>query len=214
MNRALGVLLVLLFCMSAMPQNPGESRLTKVGGIAGEAGMFASSNRLITIHSDGSIRAQFGANGKWQVIDHSGPVSFELKGDAMRKSQDSVPLAVAHDFGFCDALNQVDISSTIDKGLRSTLPKNARVKATESIRDKLTLLVYASGSDSVRYPLRLALVQNDGEHKYSVVGEDSISTDGNYCGMQSLVGGYRVILVDEPAGSSDFSAAYVYMLRP
>ena len=204
----------MLFCAPAMPQDSSVVHLRKVGGIAGEDGMFASLNRLITMHSDKNIRAEFGANSKWQLVDHSGPVSFELKGDSMERSEDNVPLAVAHDFEFCDALNQVDISSTIDKGLVSALPQSARVKAVESIGEKLTLLVYAIGDNPVRYTVRVALVQYDGAHKYSILGADTVSADGNFCGMHSLVGGYRVILMDEPSGSSDFSAAYVYILKP
>lgn len=213
MNKTLVVILALVFCVPAVPQNSPASHLAKVGAVAGEAGMFASLNRLITMHSDKSVRAQYGTTGKWQFIEHSGPVSFELKGNSMVRSQDSVPLAVAHDFELCDALNQVDISSTTDKGLVSVLPKGARIKATESVSEKLTLVVYAATDNPVKYAVHLALVQNDEDHKFSKVADDTVSVDGNYCGLQALVGGYRVILLDEPAGSSDFSAAYVYRLK-
>jgi hypothetical protein len=214
MKRQVSVLLVILTTALARSQAPVSTRVARLGGIAGETGMVASLNRLVTVYSDNTIRVQSGTDLKWKIVEHSGPVSFEVKDEEMKRTQDNVPLAVAHDFSFCDALNQVDISRTVDRGILSILPKGALIKATERLSDNVTLVVYAESDSPVRYGIRVAMFQSKLAHKYSIVGEDTVTIDGNYCGMQSLGGNYRLILVDEPAGSSDFSAAFVYALRP
>jgi len=209
-------LLVILICTALgwAQAAPSTNQLLKIGSVAGEAGIFASLNSLITVYSEGSIRAQFGDSPKWQPVDHSGPVSFEIKDEHLRRSQDNVPLAVAHEFDFCDALNQVNISTTVDKAIVLLLPKGSKIKAAEEINERLSLIVYSSASEPVRYDIHVALFKKSSAHSYSIIGTDTISTNGSYCGMRSFGEQYRAIFVDEPAGSSDFSAAYFYELRP
>jgi hypothetical protein len=209
-----GVISLVASAMCASSQTPIPNHVVRIGAIAGESGVFASLNRLITMYSDGTIRAQFGVESKWQAIDHTGSVSFEVKEVNLRRSQDNVPLAVAHEFDLCDPLNQIDLSTTVDKNLALLLPKGSRIKAVEDTGHGLTLVIFATNDERVRYETRLALIESGQGHTYSTVGKSTVSTVGNYCGMRSLGDEYRAILIDEPAGSSDFSAAYIYALKP
>src|ERR1019366_8025286 len=180
----LAIVSVILVSMLAKSQAPQSGGLTRIGGIAGENGEFGAVNRLVTMYSEGSIRAQVGKNQRWQTIDHTDSASFEVKGDGLRRAQDVVPAAVAHDYQFCDLLNQVDISATIDKELRSVLPKGAKVKAAENLGNGAFLVAFAASDTPVRYDLRLVLLLSNAGGKFKLFDTDTVSVDGSYCGMQ------------------------------
>jgi hypothetical protein len=140
-------------------------------------------------------------------------VSLRVRGETLQRTQTKIPLALAHDFQFCDAFDQIDISRSVDKGILSILPKDAKIKSAETLGNRLTFVVYATSNSPVAYPIRVAMFEGDATHGFAVVGTDSVSSDGNYCGVQTIGRNYRAILVNEPAGSSDSSAVYLYLLK-
>jgi hypothetical protein len=212
--KRLAIISIVFVSMLAESQSPQSGGLTRIGGIAGENGTFGSVNRLVAMYSDVNIRVQVGNSEKWQLVDHTDSVSYEVTSNDMRRSQDNVPVAVAHDYQFCDPLNQVDISATVDKELSRALPKGAKVKAVENLGRGVFLVAFAASEQPVRYEIRLALLRNSTGGKFKRLDMDTVSVDGSYCGMQTLVEGYRAIFVNEPAGSSDSSAAYFYHVTP
>ncbi len=207
------IALIVALLSSATAQSTAPQRLVRIGGIAGEIGLLAFADGRISVYADKTIRIQFAPNPKWKILDHSGSASFEVSGESLRRTKDTLSLAVAKDFQFCDPLNQVDISSTVDKSVSLVLPANSKIKSKEDLRDDLTLVVYSAPNGKVRYDVQVALLQGTSE-KQAIVGVGTVSSDGNYCGTESLGGSYRAILIDEPRGSSDFSAAYIYEIRP
>jgi hypothetical protein len=72
----------------------------------------------------------------------------------MRRVKDVVPAAVAHEFQFCDSLDQVSIS--VEDGIRALLPKGAKVKSTEKLLDGRVLIAYSTPGDE-HYKLALSL---------------------------------------------------------
>ena len=212
MKTGIGALFIIVCAALATPQAPTSNRVVRIGGISGEIGTFALSQGMITVYSDKSISVQFGTNPKRQYLEYSESVSFEVKGESMRRSQDKIPLALPRDFEFCDPLNQVNLPG--ERKMRLALPKNARIKTIEELSDKRTLVVYSASDNHVAYEIRLVLLQSDTAQKYTIIGGDNVSKDGTYCGIQTMDGDHRVVLVDEPSGSSDFSAVYVYALKP
>jgi hypothetical protein len=209
-NAALIATLASLF---ATAQAPTPTRLLRIGGIAGESGIFASSDDQVTMYSNGDIYTWSGAGSKRQLIVVSGSISLMVKGETLQRSQTKIPLALAHDFQLCDAFDQIDISRSIDKGISSILPKYAKIKSAETLGNGLTFVVYATADSTATYPIRAAMIEGDAIHGYAIVGIDSVSSDGNYCGVQTIGRNYRAILVNEPAGSSDASAVYLYLLK-
>lgn len=214
MKRRTGILLIIIAAAFANSQAPASSNLVRVGGISAENGVFGLQDRLITAYTDQTISVEFGSDSKRQFLHHSGSASFEVKGESMQWVQNNIPLTLAHEFQFCDSLNQVDISMRVDKEILLILPKNAKIKSTEDLSDNRTLVVYAEPDSRVIYKISMALVQGKLAQKYTMIGNDTVSSYGNFCGTQALTQNLRAILVDEPAGSSDFSAIYIYAIKP
>src|ERR1700721_3511882 len=104
--KALAVAFVITVVSKA--QTPGASQLLGVGGIAAENGGFAFLNNLITAYSAGNIRVIQGTGERWSDVQIAGKsVSYELKDLSMKRVPDNVPIAVAHEFQFCDSFDQV-----------------------------------------------------------------------------------------------------------
>jgi hypothetical protein len=132
----------------------------------------------------------------------------------MTQTTDKIPLAAAHEFALCDPLNQIDISSTVDRRIISILPKNSKIKSVEVLSDRVTFAVYTEPASPTRYGVKVMMVETTTPKSAREIGSDTVPSDGFYCGIQSLGGNLYAILLDEPSGSSDFTAAYVYSLRP
>jgi hypothetical protein len=213
MKRWATLVAIVLIAPLVGAQAIASYSLTKVGGIAGENGVFASQDGLITVYSDQTVRVQYGSDPKWKFIDNTGNVSFGFKEGVMKRVPDTIPLAAAHEFAFCDPLNQVDVWKTMDSGVGSLLPKGSRMKATESLGESYLLVVYATNASTSRYDLRFALMKGNNTEKYRLIRSDIVSAGGSYCGIQSIGENYRVIMTDEPTGSSDFSVEYVFAVK-
>lgn len=84
--KRLAIISIVFISVLAESQAPQSGGLTRIGGIAGENGDFGSVNRLVGMYSGGSVSVQVGKNRKWQLIDHTDSVSFEVKADGMRRS--------------------------------------------------------------------------------------------------------------------------------
>jgi hypothetical protein len=192
-------------------QTPAASQLVKVGGIAAENGGFAFLNNLITAYSDGNIRVIQGAGDKWSDVQIAGKsVSYEVKNLSMKRVSDNVPIAVAHEFQFCDSFDQV--SHPVDAAFRAVLPKDAKVKAVEDYGDGRTLAIYsAPGTD--HYLIDFSLIESTPSNRYSMISTVPVSAYGDYCGMQAITREIRAVFVDEPSGSSDYSAVYLFAVQ-
>lgn len=213
MRRLLAFTLMsaLFTAMAGRSQAPKSNDLMKLGGIAAENGEIAILNTLVTAYSSRNIRASAGKLVTFNIVGNDGrPVSYEIKTTGMQRVKDTVPAAVAHEFQLCDSLDQ--ISMPIENGIRALLPKGAKIKSTEKLLDGRILLAYSEPSDE-HYRLVLSLVDGTADIGHTTVGEEIISGYGDYCGMQSITKDIRAVLVNEPSGSSDFSAAYFFALR-
>jgi hypothetical protein len=217
MKRRFSVLLIMVTAAFASSQKPASNSLVRVGGISAENGEFAMQDALITAYTDQTIGVEFGPNPKRQFLGHSGSASFEVKGESMQRVQNHIPVTLAHEFQLCDSFNQID-RSNVDTTIVSALPKNAKVKSTEDLIDGRILVVYTvpdnSNDSLIGYKIMVSLLKADPAQGYSVVGSDTVTSYGFYCGIQALTKNLRTILVNEPAGSSDFSAVYIYALKP
>jgi len=207
--KALAVAFVITVVSKA--QTPGASQLLRVGGIAAENGGFAFLNNLITAYSAGNIRVIQGTGERWSDVQIAGKsVSYELKDLSMKRVPDNVPIAVAHEFQFCDSFDQV--SRPVDAAFRAVLPQDAKVKAVEDYGDGLTLAIYSVPSRD-HYLIDFSLIESTASNRYSVISTVPVSEYGDYCGIQAITREMRAILVDEPSGSSDYSAVYLFAIQ-
>jgi len=202
-------LLFALFYVGNSIPHETKPDLQRVCGLAGENGVIALQGDTISMFSDENIRVQEATGGDWKLqTKNSGGVSLRIAGSHWKRVQNHLPVSAAHGPLFCDRLNQVDISST-DSKLSRALPKGAKVKVV-SHRDNSFLVVYSTSGAAVRYDVRVALLEPSSSGDYLLIQTDTATEDGSFCGMQSLDDGHYIILADEPSGSSDFLAVYVY----
>lgn len=212
MSRA-WFLSVVLFCglVQARAQSTRPVHLVKVGSIAGDSGVFAILNGLVTMYSNGSLRTQNGADARWNL---AGPgtkyLSFSINRGKMTATDDKVPLAATHGFAMCDPLNQINLANTADEDLLRLLPKNAKIKSVDGANTPLAFVVYSTGTSTIRYDTDVALVRHTDGGKYTLLSSAIVSHEGSYCGMEEIGADYRALLIDEPSGSSDFSVVYLF----
>ena len=132
--------LLIALAAGARSQVPGD--LVKLGEISAENGEFAFRSNLVTAYSDRDIFAEVGSNTRRDLLTSGGgSVSFEFKNGTMRKATDTVADAVAHEFQFCDPLDQVSIP--VEDSIRAILPKGAKVKDSETLLDGRVLVAYS-----------------------------------------------------------------------
>jgi hypothetical protein len=96
--------------------------------------------------------------------------------------------------------------------LRSALRPSAKIKSVLLFDPQLTAVVYTTPGDEVPFVIRIALVRGEPKTGYSVVDDDLATEFGTYCGARLGGPGVLYVFADEPAGSSDSSAVYVYAL--
>ncbi|MGO8757853.1 MAG: hypothetical protein ACLQG3_06985 [Terracidiphilus sp.] len=210
MKRRLAALSILLFVTCATSQKPASNGLVRLGGISAENGEFALSDELITAYSDGDVWVESGAGQRELLQYKGGPVSFEIQNGTLGRAQQNPPLTLAHEFQFCDRLDQVSLS--YEKGIVAVLPEGAKVKSTEDLIDGRTFVVYTVPGRE-HYAIMVALLRADRAQIYALLESDEVTTFGDYCGKQAMAQGIRAILVDEPAGSSDSSTVYFFALK-
>jgi hypothetical protein len=213
MKRLLALMFMSVLCSTVVERSQAQKSngLVKLGGIAAENGEFAILDELVTAYSAKNVRAGVGERSILKLVENDrGAVSYEIKKTGMRGVKNAVPLAMAHEFQLCDSLDQVSLP--IEDGIRTLLPKGAKIKSTETLLDGRILLAYSQPGDE-HYKLALSLVEDIASNGYAVVGNGTISDYGDYCGMQRMTTDVRAFLVDEPSGSSDFSAAYFFAVK-
>jgi hypothetical protein len=183
--------------------------LRKVVGLAGENGIAALQGDTISMFSEGNIWLEDpNGNGGRLEVKNSGAVSLRIRGTEWKRAESNLDISAAYGPAFCDPLNQVDIASTLGK-LPLALPKGARVKLAQASHG-LTLVVYSISASTVRYDIRIALLQPTNSGNYLLIKADTVTEAGSVCGLQAVGGDRYVVLTDEPSGSSDFLALYVY----
>lgn len=203
------LLLILALYSSPAPQIV-RPQLKKIVGLAAEDGVVAIRGNTLSVFSTGNIRVQDQTNQQWKMADKKADaVSVRVSDTRWRQLPNPLPISTAFGFAFCDPLNQVDIQAT-DSIVQSVLPPGAKVKSLVHVSDGLTVVVYAASNNTVRYDIRVALLKNEKTGGYSLL-EDDLATDaGNFCGVHRGDGKVFFVFADEPSGSSDFSAVYVY----
>jgi len=201
--------IVVSVFLAAQPVQPHLKRLV---GIAAEDGVVAIDGNMVSVFSVGNIRVQDAEQLQWKLAHKKGgAVSFRAEGTGWYEQRSALPISTAHSFAFCDPLNQVDLGS-VNENLRSALPAEARVKSLIRVRSDLNLVVYSVSRKTVSYDVRVGLVQSKVAGGYSLVVDDLATDSGNFCGVQQGEEGLVFVFVDEPAGSSDFSAVYAYTI--
>lgn len=193
-------------------QTPKAKALTTIGGISAENGEFALVGNRVTAYSDKDIFLWQGANGKPGLVTAGGgSLTFEVRESGLVNVTGNVSSASAHEFELCDSFDQ--ISRPVDDDIRTALPAGAKVKAREEMIDGRVLVAYSKpGID--HYLLMLSLFESAPNNHHKLVGTETASDYGEYCGMQVLTATTWAMLVDEPSGSSDFSAVYFFAIQP
>ena len=180
------------------------------------------SHNLMGAERNGYIRAE---NGTFSVTDDevcaysstSGPetlltrqcsklVAGKWKPTSANEYVKSGPANYV-DFGPCDPLNQLNIAIQHSE-IASMLPRSSRIKQVIETSDLAAVVYAVPPLLTVTYPLRLAVF--DMRSNKSVLASDlPIGDQGTFCGSRVIVGHSQtnvLVYVDEPAGSSDYSA--------
>ena len=197
---------------ASVAQAPVGNQVVRIGGVAAEDSEFAFSDNTVTAYSDGNIRNIQGDGDRWKIDAITGKsISYTVKTQSMKVVSGTTPLLHAHEFQFCDQFDQV--SRPVDAALRAVLPKDAKVKEEEDYGDGRTLVVYTVPGED-HYWIELSVIDSTKGGGYSLVGKAPATEDGFYCGVQAMTREIRAVLVDEPAGSSNYSAVYFFVIRP
>jgi len=209
---ASAIIAILTITGATPAQTPKAKQLTAIGGISAENGEFAFIGNRVTAYSDKDIFIWQGTNsGRELVTAGGGAIPFEIRETGLVNVTGNVSSALAHEFQLCDSFDQ--ISRWIDDDIRAALPAGLKVKAREELIDGRVLVAYSKpGAD--HYLLMLSLFESAANNRYALVGAETASEYGDYCGMQALTKGIRAVLVDAPGGSSDFSAVYFFAIQP
>lgn len=205
-------LMLLVAVSSALAAQATQTRLQKLVGIAAEDGIVALDGNKLSVFSRANIQIQDPTSLQWKLAEKkSGAVSVGVDGTRWQELPSPLPISTAYGFAFCDPLNQVDVRAS-DNRIRSVLPAGAKVKSLVRVSDDLSLVVYSTSTNTVRYDVRVGVVQNRVSSGYSLINDDLATDAGNFCGVQQGNGDVFLVFADEPSGSSDFSAVYIYAL--
>lgn len=206
------ILAILVTAGTTPAQTPKAKALTAIGGISAENGEFSFIGNRVTAFSDRDISVWRGTHGKWELVTAGGgAIPFEIRETGLANVTGNVSSALAHEFQLCDSFDQISIS--VDDEIRAILPADAKVKAIEELVDGRILVAF-SKPEAKHHLLMLSLFESDPNNHYKLVGTETASVHGDYCGMQVLTRRIWAMLVDEPSGSSDFSAIYFFAIQP
>jgi hypothetical protein len=203
------VLLIVAISTTLVAQAT-QTRIQKIVGIAAEDGIVALDGDKLSVYSNANIRIQDSTSLQWKLEEKkSGAVSVKVDGTRWKELLNPLPISTAYGFALCDPLNQIDVRTT-DNRVRSALPAGAKIKSLVHARDSLSLVVYSMSNNTVRYDVRIGVMQNEATGGYSLINDDLATDAGIFCGVQQGNGDLFFVFADEPSGSSDFSAVYVY----
>lgn len=209
MKRAVTFLLII--AVTSWGTDKEKLRLKPMIAIGAENGSFAISQATLAAYSDRDIRVRRGSDTKWELIQSTNPknkpVSFTFDKGAWSLANKPRSADLTEDW-FCDPLNQVDITEREDV---SALPANTKPKQVFTF-DRYTVVIYASSNSKVNYEIRIAVLQKDGEDDWKLSSSQLVSDQGYYCGAVQITRNQFAVIIDEPAGSSDYSAVYVYQI--
>jgi hypothetical protein len=202
---------LLVVAATALPAQVVGVRLQKVLGISAENGMVATDRNTLSVFANGNLRVLDGATGRWTFRWDTETLTVKVDGPRWQELPSPLPIGSATGFGLCDPLNQIDQGSGYPR-LRSALRPSAKIKSVLLFDPQLTAVVYTTPGDEVPFVIRIALVRGEPKTGYSVVDDDLATEFGTYCGARLGGPGVLYVFADEPAGSSDSSAVYVYAL--
>jgi hypothetical protein len=202
--------LLIVGCVTTCSSQDSKLDLRKVVGLAAENGTVAIQKDVISIFSQGNIRLE-GPSGWTVQRQNAGVISLRISGLSWERENNGLNPSMAHGPLLCDPLNQINIASTLGP-LPLALPDGARVKSVLEFPN-FSIVVYAISASTVRYDVRIALLQHIGVDHYVLVKAETPSENGTFCGIQNLGQNHFLLFADEPSGSSDFLALYLYAVK-
>ncbi|WP_242395760.1 hypothetical protein [Anaeromyxobacter oryzisoli] len=176
-------------------------------GLRAEGGEVAIQSDAVTMFSSGSVAVIEPGSDNWRFRAGGGAVSVRLVHSAFEFSGTHLNASAATSPGLCDPFDQIDLREARD-AIVAALPSAAHVKSVIEFTD-VALAIYSAPKSEPRPDLRLAVLKRiDYGRSYRLMGSALVSDAGVFCGAFALAKGHVVVLVDEPAGSSDYLAAY------
>jgi hypothetical protein len=204
-------MLIVALCLRAFvgsAQEPHPPRIQVVIGITGENGVVALKDGAISMYSRKSLAIISGGEKRArQAQSNDGVVSLVLNRSRWEQSQEHLGTSAAFTPGLCDRLNQINLAS-IHSQVSKALPNGAMIKAVYE-EGGMAVAVYSTSASAVRYKIYIGLLKRGKNQAYSLINSELVSEAGNLCGVQESGDNQYIILVDEPAGSSDYLTAYV-----
>jgi len=181
-------------------------------GLRAEHGEIAVQDDAVSMYSDKSLAVRGPSSSEWsQEARGSQALTVRLAGTRFERSASHLDASAANRPGLCDRLNQIDLGPTI-LALR-LLPAGARAKDVKETTD-VALVVYSMSKDPVAYDVRLAVLDRaDRGRSYRMRHTELVTDGGHFCGAFLLGKGHLLVVVDEPAGSSDYLVAYGYAIK-
>lgn len=196
---------------AAWAQQPGSPKIQMVVGITGEDGVVALKEGTVSMYSQKNIGIIPKGERRARLVESKiGVASLALAGSRWEQVQAHLSLSTAFAPGLCDRLNQINLSST-QRQISKALPTGARVKAVREEAD-MAVIIFSTSSLPVKYKIHIGLLQRLKNGTYSLINEEVVSEAGSFCGIQDAGNSNYYVLVDEPAGSSDYLTVYVYSL--
>jgi hypothetical protein len=177
--------------------------------LRGENGIVSIQDDAVSMHSSGVTETQLVPSREWrQAAPKVAAVTYRLLGKRFVPSDSHLDVRSAQRPGLCDRLNQIDISAT--STLAGALPVGARPKHVIESRTR-TLVVYSMSADPVRYDTWIAVLERlDHGRAYRLIQSEVVDRSGSFCGAYLLGADRYLVLVDAPAASADYLAAFVY----
>lgn len=211
MKKMMLISLIALTSLSVFSQTLAKPDLRLVAGITGENGLVALQDGRISMFSSKNIGIIHANNRKVIFINNeAGVVSLGFKNSSWEQTKAHLDLSAASAPAMCDRLNQINIAS-IEKKVANALPKGAKIKIIKSVGE-FVCAIYSISNNTVRYDIQIALLEHGKLGGFNLIKSDKVTEYGAFCGLRDAGDNNLFLIVDEPAGSSDYLAVYVYSL--
>lgn len=202
---------LLSVSVSVFAQEASRPDLHLVIGLTGENGIVALQDGTVSMFSDKNIGIVSANDRKIKFVDNTtGVVSLGFNDSHWEQAKTHLNLAAASEPGMCDRLNQINLAS-VNKAISTALPKGARIKAVKKW-DKFVYVIYSISNIPIKYDIQIALMKLTKEGRFTVINSDTVTKFGAFCGVRDAGSNNLFLLVDQPTGSSDYLAVYVYAI--
>lgn len=211
MKRVLLTLAIGLTSLAAFSNVQFKPGLRLIVGITGEDGVVALQDGKISMFSSKNIGIIGADSRKVKFLENAeGVVSLGFKDSGWKQMDSHLELSAASAPMLCDRLNQINICS-IEKMVSKVLPKGSRIKAVKSTGGYF-YVVYSASKNTVKYDIHIAMLGPRSGGGFKLIKNDLVTEAGAFCGMRDAGDNLLYLIVDEPSGSSDRLAVYVYSL--